>query len=42
MGREFELKYRANPEQIVAIEKKYGDFTPISVETTYYDTYDMK
>lgn len=42
MGREFELKYRANPEQIAAIEKKYGDFTPISMETTYYDTFDMK
>lgn len=42
MGREFELKYRANPEQIQAIREKFGDFTGISMETTYYDTFDMK
>lgn len=42
MGREFELKYRSNPEQIEKIREKYGDFTPISMETTYYDTFDMK
>ena len=42
MGREFELKYRANPEKISAIREKYGEFTPISMETTYYDTFDMK
>ena len=42
MGREFELKYRANPEQIAAIREKYGDFTAISMETTYYDTFDLK
>ena len=42
MGREFELKYRSNPEQIEKIREKCGDFTPISMETTYYDTFDMK
>ena len=42
MGREFELKYRANPEQIQKIREKYGDFTSISMETTYYDTFDLK
>lgn len=40
MGREFELKYRATPEQIAAIKGKFGDFTPISMETFYYDTKD--
>ena len=38
MGREFELKFRAIPEQIDAIRARYGAFTPISMETTYYDT----
>ena len=38
MGREFELKYRANEEKIRAIREKFGEFTPISMETTYYDT----
>ena len=38
MGREFELKYRATPGQLVAIEERYGDFSSISMETTYYDT----
>jgi len=38
MGREFELKYRASVEQIDAIRTFYGDFTSISMETTYYDT----
>ena len=38
MGREFELKYRATPGQLVAIEERYGDFFSISMETTYYDT----
>ena len=40
MGREFELKYRATEEILKAVEKKYGDFTPISMETTYFDTPD--
>ena len=40
MGREFELKFRADEEKIAAIQAKYGEFTPISMETTYYDTPD--
>ena len=38
MGKEFELKFRADEEKIAAIAAKYGDFTSISMETTYYDT----
>ena len=41
MGREFELKYQATPETIGAIHEKYGEFTPISMETTYYDREDL-
>ena len=41
MGREFELKYQATPETIAAIQAKLGEFTPISRETTYYDTEDL-
>ena len=40
MGREFELKYRANAGQIAAIQEQYGYFSPVSMETTYYDTPD--
>ncbi len=38
MGREFELKYRADPAQISAIREKFGSFSSISMETAYYDT----
>ena len=38
MGREFELKFRATPEQQEAILSLYGDFSTIDMETTYYDT----
>ena len=38
MGREFELKFLTDNDTIAAIQKKYGEFTPISMETTYYDT----
>ena len=38
MSREFELKYEASPEILEKIREKYGDFTEISMETTYYDT----
>ena len=38
MGREFELKFRATPEQQEAIAALYGDFSTITMETTYYDT----
>ena len=40
MGREFELKYRADAQTIEKIQEKFGDFTPISMETSYYDTTD--
>ena len=42
MGREFELKFRADTAAIEKIREKYGEFTPISMETTYYDTFDLK
>ena len=42
MGREFELKFRADGAAIAAIREKYGPFTAISMETTYYDTPDLK
>ena len=42
MGREFELKFRADAAVIEKIREKYGDFTAISMETTYYDTFDLK
>lgn len=42
MGREFELKFRADAAVIAAIQEKYGTFTTISMETTYYDTMDLK
>lgn len=38
MGREFELKYRADAEKIAAVREKYGEFAAISMETAYYDT----
>lgn len=40
MGLEFELKYAADPATLRAIAEQFGDFTPISMETTYYDTAD--
>ena len=40
MGRESELKYRADEAKIAAIREKFGEFTTISMETTYYDTPD--
>ena len=42
MGREFELKFRADAAVMDKIREKYGEFTPISMETTYYDTFDLK
>ena len=42
MGREFELKFQADAGKIAAIREKYGDFSPISMETSYYDTPDLK
>ena len=43
MGREFELKYRATPEQQQAIQKELGGvFSAIAMETTYFDTPDRR
>ena len=39
MGREFELKYRATPEQLERIRTGLAlDWQTISMETVYYDT----
>ena len=38
MGREFELKYRADSRKIAAIEEAFGCFSEIRMETVYYDT----
>ena len=38
MGREFELKYRADGAKLAAIRAKFGGFVSISMETAYYDT----
>ena len=40
MGKEFEIKFAATPEQIAALEASFGPLTPISMETTYYDAAD--
>ena len=40
MGREFELKYRADAGALALIREKFGEFTSISMETAYYDTQD--
>ena len=37
MGKEFELKYQAGPDVLQAIREKFGEFTPIHMETHYYD-----
>lgn len=38
MGREFEVKMKANLLQQEKIRQKYGGFAEITMETTYYDT----
>lgn len=38
MGREFELKYAATPEQQTAIRALFPDLSPMEMETAYYDT----
>ena len=40
MGREYELKFSAEPRQLEKIALAYGAFQKISMETTYYDTPD--
>lgn len=37
MGREFELKYAADPGVLASVREAYGGFTEISMATTYYD-----
>ncbi len=38
MGREFELKFAADPAVIPEIVSKFGTFREIRMETTYFDT----
>lgn len=40
MGREFELKYHAEPSQLEAIHQSHPGLSPITMATTYYDTPD--
>ena len=40
MGREFELKFAATPQNHTDLQARYGTFTPITMETVYYDTPD--
>ena len=40
MGREFEQKYRATPEQLEAIRAGLKEYRTICMETTYYDAPD--
>ena len=40
MGREFELKYQANPAVLEVIQGDFPGFHTITMETTYYDTMD--
>lgn len=40
MAKEFELKYQASPEILEEIQGNFSGFTPISMETTYFDTPD--
>jgi len=38
VGREFELKYRADAPILSEIREEFGEFITIAMETTYYDT----
>lgn len=42
MGTEIEWKFRADKDSLAAIEAAYGPFTPITMESDYYDTMDLK
>lgn len=42
MAREFELKYRCDSAALTAIRAEYGEFATTEMETTYYDTFDLK
>lgn len=38
MGREFELKFAATQSDHEMLRERYGNLSPITMETTYYDT----
>lgn len=38
MGKEFELKYKANGTKLASLREKYHDFFAISMQTRYFDT----
>lgn len=38
MGREYELKYRADQAALAALREEFADLKTIRMETTYYDT----
>ena len=40
MGREFELKFAATKADHEALQLRFGNLSPITMETTYYDTPD--
>lgn len=40
MGRELEYKYKGTEAAFAALEQRFGPFTQIRMETTYYDTPD--
>lgn len=42
MAREFELKYRCDAETLARIAEAFPGGTTITMETTYYDTHDLK
>ena len=42
MGREFELKFRADRRILEILKERYPHLTPITMETTYYDSPDGK
>lgn len=42
MGREFELKYAANPADLEYFREKYPNLNAIAMETVYYDSIDGK
>ena len=42
MGREFELKFHAAPQQMTAILEDFTGFREIAMVTTYYDTPDCQ
>ena len=38
MGREFEQKFAATKDDHAALQLRFGNLSPITMETTYYDT----